>query len=505
MRANTIIAIKDELKALRDELFQAGDVESVAELDFARSKLLEPMQLAIIGKISSSKSTLVNAILGKDHVMATGQMEVTYNVGWLKYGDPESDIIIHHKDGSEPTRKSPSEFKEWTTVGAGREEMLNNVSYIELFDDAEILRHINIIDTPGLDAERRQDSQNTLDFISKVRPDAVIMLYTHSIADTTLEEVKKFNGGGSFNPLNAIGVLAKMDVLWMEDPDREQSALKIGQRLAKSKLTKEPILRKTLFDICPISSLMFLRASTLSEKELNIIKELVKNDADVLPRLLRSSDRFVGDRYEVSVDNENRKWLLSSLDLYAISLLIDAVTKNSEISLDEARELLRVESGADDFMKILHNHFGSRADLIKFNSIYATLLRGNAKLRSLAAKIYFNFDYEFKEYELLNRVYNNQLDIDNETELEIFNLCGVNGTSAPQKLGLATTDEVAVVGMLDRARARERHWRCELNREFDPDEKQWKEIMLASYTRLIERLQLMSYQYQQAKAFLFNR
>ena len=52
MRANTIIAIKDELKALRDELFQAGDVESVAELDFARSKLLEPMQLAIIGKIS---------------------------------------------------------------------------------------------------------------------------------------------------------------------------------------------------------------------------------------------------------------------------------------------------------------------------------------------------------------------------------------------------------------------------------------------------------------------
>ena len=112
MRANTIIAIKDELKALRDELFQAGDVESVAELDFARSKLLEPMQLAIIGKISSSKSTLVNAILGKDHVMATGQMEVTYNVGWLKYGDPESDIIIHHKDGSEPTRKSPSEFKE---------------------------------------------------------------------------------------------------------------------------------------------------------------------------------------------------------------------------------------------------------------------------------------------------------------------------------------------------------------------------------------------------------
>lgn len=50
------------------------------------AKLNEPMQLAILGKISSSKSTLVNAILGKKEIMATGQKEVTYNVGWLKYG-----------------------------------------------------------------------------------------------------------------------------------------------------------------------------------------------------------------------------------------------------------------------------------------------------------------------------------------------------------------------------------------------------------------------------------
>ena len=33
-------------------------------------KLREPMQLAIIGKISSSKSTLVNAILGKVLIIA---------------------------------------------------------------------------------------------------------------------------------------------------------------------------------------------------------------------------------------------------------------------------------------------------------------------------------------------------------------------------------------------------------------------------------------------------
>ena len=185
-----INAIEIEL----NELFKtipSGSLPILHEtLERSIKKLHEPMQLAIIGKISSSKSTLVNAILGKDGVMATGQMEVTYNVGWLKYGAPESDIIIHHKDGSPDSYRKPEEFLRWTIESDGRKELLNNVSYIETFDDAEILREINIIDTPGLDAVRGQDSQNTLDFLKHVRPDAVIMLFTNSVAENTLKVVQ---------------------------------------------------------------------------------------------------------------------------------------------------------------------------------------------------------------------------------------------------------------------------------------------------------------------------
>ena len=155
------------------------------KLEDAAKRIDEPMQLAIIGKISSSKSTLVNAILGKNEIMATGQKEVTYNVGWLKYGNPDSDIIIHHKDNSPAIRKSPKEFAMWSTESHNSE--IDNISYIEIFDDAEILKEINIIDTPGLDALRGKDSQNTLDFIQKVRPDAVIMLFTHSVSENVLD------------------------------------------------------------------------------------------------------------------------------------------------------------------------------------------------------------------------------------------------------------------------------------------------------------------------------
>ena len=172
------------------------------KLEDGIKRIDEPMQLAIIGKISSSKSTLVNAILGKKEIMATGQKEVTYNVGWLKYGNPDSDIIIHHKDNTPVSRKSPKEFAMWSTQS--QNSGLDNISYIEIFDDAEILKEINIIDTPGLDALRGKDSQNTLDFIQKVRPDAVIMLFTKSVSENVLDIVHQYNAGSSFNPLNAI-------------------------------------------------------------------------------------------------------------------------------------------------------------------------------------------------------------------------------------------------------------------------------------------------------------
>lgn len=199
------------------------------------------MQLAIIGKISSSKSTLVNAILGKEELLPTGQKEVTFNVCWLKYGDPRADVVIHHKDGSPERRVPRAQLDALATIEGGN---LDNISYIEIFDDSEILRSINIIDTPGLDALRNKDSQNTLDFIAHVRPDAVIMLFTHSVSDNVLDIVRQFNAESAFSPLNALGVLTKIDVLWQETIPRVKSALEISKKTVKGLTKRNPMLKR---------------------------------------------------------------------------------------------------------------------------------------------------------------------------------------------------------------------------------------------------------------------
>ena len=66
-----------------------------AAIENVRKRMTEPMQLAIVGRISSSKSTLVNAILGKPEVVRTGHEAETFNVSWLKYGDDKSPIYYH--------------------------------------------------------------------------------------------------------------------------------------------------------------------------------------------------------------------------------------------------------------------------------------------------------------------------------------------------------------------------------------------------------------------------
>lgn len=481
------------------------------------AKLNEPMQLAILGKISSSKSTLVNAILGKKEIMATGQKEVTYNVGWLKYGDPSSDIIIHHKDGTPVEKKNRDEFEKWTTDSSSSE--IDNISYVEIFDDAEILKDINIIDTPGLDALRGKDSQNTLDFIRKVHPDAVIMLFTHSVSENVLDIVRLYNAESSFTPLNAVGVLAKIDVLWQEDFERKRTALEIGQRMTQNLKVKNTMLSKSLFDIYPISALLFLASNSLDECVLEDLKSIMSHDDNVIKNLLKSVARFVGVNPDVSISVEGRKRIVDSIGLYGAYVLGKYLKQKPDCTLQEAKEILAKESGAADFQKVLYGHFGMRAKLIKLESVYqnitqtikscktqtkdASTLHILSNVQQHLTNLFNSLVYEHQEYEMLNRIYNNVLLLDDDVKEEFLNLCGEKGASAPERLSMLVGSQPTE--LLTKADERLKYWRKNIALEPDPEEREWMNVMLKSYSRLRSNIQTLNYQYNQAKAFLFNQ
>lgn len=499
------------------QLAQAPVMKGIATaVKNAVGKIDEPMQLAIIGKISSSKSTLVNAILGKDELMSTGQKEVTYNVGWLKYGDPDSDIIIHYKDHRPPSKRSRKEF-ERLSVDITHSE-IDNISYIETFDDSEILKDINIIDTPGLDAKREKDSQNTLDFISKVRPDAVVMLFTHAVAENTLDVVRQFNTGASFNPLNAIGILSKIDVLWQEKIPRDESALRIGRKMVDNRKRKDAMLAKTMFDIYPVSALLYLAATTVTDSDIDNIRAACESDAISFGKSLNSMPKFLSAP-ETPMGIEERKALAGKMGLYGIWLIMQRFKNGEPVGIADIRQMFLAESGARDFKKSLYNHFGSRAKLIKIESIYQHLSQEIKKARAVVrtaseasllanveqkiSDVFSSLVHEHKEYNLLNRLYAGDLQLDDEVASECRNLCGESGSSAPEKLGMPPG--TAPSELLNQALAKERHWRKEIALEPDPEEREWMNVILKSYANLRQRISAMTYQYEQSKHFLFNQ
>lgn len=486
-------------------------------LDRSITTVGEPMQLAIIGKISSSKSTLVNAILGKHELLPTGQKEVTYNVCWLKHGDPSSDVVIHHKDGSAPKRVPRSQLDALATIEAGN---LDNISYIEIFDDAEILRQINIIDTPGLDALRKKDSQNTLDFIKHVRPDAVIMLFSQSVHGNVLDIVRDFNGESEFTPLNAIGVLTKIDALWKQSEwPREKSALELGFKNVRGLQRRNPMLKKTLFELFPVSALLFLAASTANQALIDDIAQATAIDADAVKRSLTTVRSFEDADGPGPLTTARRKEIINEIDLYGAQLVVNALAQNPQLTIDEFRKILMQQSGADNFVKTLYNHFGLRSQLIKIESINRHItgairrVRGRVSspahisllnnLEQQTADTFANLAQEHREYELLNAIYNNELLLDPADADECCTLFGEKGSSAPERLGMPSGSEASA--LLARAAEREQYWRRMAALEPDPDERRWMKVVIASYSQLRLKIQEMNYAMQLANSFLYNR
>lgn len=485
------------------------------ELKKSEARLMQPMQLAIIGKISSSKSTLVNAILGKEEVVKTGQMEETFNVSWLKYGDSNSNINVFFKNGD--IKSVPrSDWAKWTSHQE-KNVLKEQVKFIEVFYNHEILKRINIIDTPGLDALSQIDSKNTIAFLKEIHPDAVVMLFTKSIAESTMSVLQDFQnvGSGDFNlsAMNAIGVLSKADTIWSA-MEPEKDILSIGNRVIRTTLyDKYPEVRKSLFAILPVSSLIGLSSATIDDLDYNSLKRLSDIAESTLIEMLASPDFFVDVEYVVGIEPEERQRLYNKFGLYGIYILIESLQRNKDASIDFLSDILKEKSGFEKFVLTIQSHFGKRSTLIKSQSILQRLLHEIKK----AKQQYFGKEYdavaqaenlivttqlslhEYKEWEYLSKFYDDKLDLTSEEADEFISLCGEHGYSASERLRCKGT--VPPSQLIDIATKRAFHWQKQYNifSVVEPEKAEFYKLLVSSYNLLIIDIRKAICDYTSAK------
>lgn len=489
------------------------------------ARLSSAMQLAIVGKISSSKSTLVNAILGQPEVVRTGAMEETWNVSWLKYGNPDGDITVHYKDGR-VEQVSRRDWAEWANRKRDDSEQLRNtVSYIEVTSDQEILKSINIIDTPGLDSFYGTDSQNTLDFLKQVRPDAVIMLFAKSINADTLSIIEDFRQGvgNGFLPINAMGVMSKIDEIWLSDP--ESDPLQEARRVIEG-LRSQEVVRNTLFDIYPVSALLALCGSTLSESERHLFAGLSAMDPVRFSRLLKSERRFLAKYDDVPATEEQRAALLGKYGRYGIHLIVEYLRQQPSASIPQIREMLLQKSGFTPFMKVVREHFGERAALIKnYSTLYALSVRchqegdrlcqkkdaASVANRLLLQRVLRKIDevmevlyVEFQKVDVLIEMYEGKLQLNADDYEELRRVCGEYGSSCLHRIGLS--EGATVEDMLQRVSERLAYWMGCYNSVgiLFPSQARFMKLFIHSYQLLLNDIRTAKYKLDSATRFLYG-
>ena len=167
---NTMKSAQEDIGFVRrrlDELINSEDVRAVLGEDFVdglkkwksliEKKCDEPFTLVVLGDFKRGKSTIINAILGKRLAPVNAAPE-TYTINEISYGEtPSVEAVLVNGDRIPITVDEITREKIEPLMATFPEK----VDYLDIRDDAPILKELRIVDTPGLSDLDDLDKQVT--------------------------------------------------------------------------------------------------------------------------------------------------------------------------------------------------------------------------------------------------------------------------------------------------------------------------------------------------------
>lgn len=452
------------------------------EIESMRKRLTQPLKVAVVGFMKAGKSTLMNAIL-KERVLYTGTVETTYTVTWFKYGNKKGLTIVM-KDGSEIN--APFEdLEKWTVrKKLSVNPLMDNAKYIIIYYPNEILKTMELIDTPGLFSSYGKDSANTLDFLGlqeadKVTSeeaalaDAIIYAFSRGVQGKDAEVLDAFSGADETNssPINAIGVFTRTDMFWDCAANPEIKPLDAVFDVVEGYKSK-PKLKKLLYNILPVSAKLVESASDITDEAWEIMQQLSRIDEDVLLDYLVDANTFAAEEGEdMPVSARDRKMVLDMFTQYGIYAVTKAISKG--VTRDEMVDYLYEQSGVNRVSNLILQHFGNRAYLIKLNYVLMRIEKicRKLKIQSTENRQIINIceriieeieqikmdEQAFSELQTLQSYYNGEIKFYNkEDEQQLLQITGEYGGNCEARLGAAEGTSIKELKKI--ALERSRHW-----------------------------------------------
>ncbi len=146
--------VKRVKDALLDEKFKPS-VQLKNILNKQMKRAVYPMEVAIVGQFSSGKSTFLNALLSKG-ILSTGITPVTSKVIYINYGETYR-LRVTYRSGAHAYYP----LENISLFSDQRIKQRDDIKYLTVYAPVEILKEISFVDTPGLNSQSQEDTQNT--------------------------------------------------------------------------------------------------------------------------------------------------------------------------------------------------------------------------------------------------------------------------------------------------------------------------------------------------------
>lgn len=271
-------SFRDFLREWADMFAQYGFLgDCERQLRELEAGIVRPFNIAVFGRMKTGKSSLINALLGKD-LAITGVEETTATINVISRAtDPSfcNRFTVHWKDRQPETFPLDRLLTEWSGKSKDVVDKVSKTAFIQLYSDDPALALHEIIDTPGTGAavsDHEKVAQAFLDSSVQEgrKADALIYVFGINGRETDEANLQTFREGclpGS-RPYNSVGVLHKWDAAyWNSGGDWDEIQRK-AERLKGQMAT-------VVADVIPVSSPVAMMAARSSDEDLAAILALV--------------------------------------------------------------------------------------------------------------------------------------------------------------------------------------------------------------------------------------
>jgi len=435
----------DGLLALAEPLATTPD--AAEQLADARSRLTDPLRVALVGRVKAGKSTLLNALVG-DLVAATDAAECTlipteYHDGvtyraWKVYRDGHVDHAVFRRD----------ERGARIDIGDTPVEAIERL--LVEFPSPQ-LRDLTIIDTPGLGSANRQVSQRTADLIAgaDVAPaDAVVYLLRNWHA-MDREFLACFNDslGVDVPAFNAVAVLSRADEIAGGGPEALAQARTLAARWAAS-----DVLASVVSDVLPVAGLLAQSALGLSQSEYQALMTLAACSPVERAAAFVSVARTCAPDRLMALPAPTRRALVEKFGFHGLRHAVEWIGRNPFVTArDLAAELIR-ESGLESLRSVLFDRFAERVDVLRsmqaldvLDTLRRTrLVTDDDDLDAELERVEVNA-HELAELRAIEDIVSGQYQLPKDLHLAARRLLGERGTSPAQRLGVPREADVTTV------------------------------------------------------------